>query len=258
MGCHPTRCNDFQPDADKYYTQLCDAIEMHRKKIVAIGECGLDYDRLHFCAADVQRIYFERQLDLVAKYQLPLFLHCRNAFDDFYEIIQRNLMKISQNGGVVHSFDGTIEQARKLIELGFYIGINGCSLKTDEQLKVVAELPNERILVETDCPWCAIRPSHAGKMNSDLAIFSFICKLQLMFDFCIFFSQQQKGSKFIKTKWPSTKKKDKWTKDTLIDGRYEPAQIIQVLEVIAGCKNENVDTLANQFYTNTMNLFFKS
>lgn len=65
-----------------------------------------------------------------------------------------------------------------------------------------------------------------------------------------------KGSKFIQTKWPTTKKKDKWTKDTLIDGRYEPAQIVQVLEVIAGCKNENIDTLANQFHANTMSLFF--
>lgn len=60
----------------------------------------------------------------------------------------------------------------------------------------------------------------------------------------------------MKTKWPATKKKDKWTKDTLIDGRYEPAQIIQVLEVIAGCKDENVDTLAEQFHQNTLNLFF--
>lgn len=162
MGCHPTRCNEFVNDPDKYYADLCEAIEKYRSKIVAIGECGLDYDRLHFCAADVQRIYFEKQLDLVEKYRLPLFLHCRNSFDDFYEIVQRNLPRII-NGGVVHSFDGTIEQALKLIELGFYIGINGCSLKTEEQLKVVAAIPNDRILVETDCPWCAIRPSHAGK-----------------------------------------------------------------------------------------------
>lgn len=164
MGCHPTRCNEFEQDPDSYYAQLCTAIEKHRDKIVAIGECGLDYDRLHFCKADIQRIYFERQLDLVTKYKLPLFLHCRNSFDDFYEIIQRNLEKIT-NGGVVHSFDGTIEQALKLIDLGFYIGINGCSLKTDEQLNVVAKIPNDRILIETDCPWCAIRPSHAGKCN---------------------------------------------------------------------------------------------
>lgn len=167
MGCHPTRCNEFESDPEKYYTQLCGAIEEHIDKVVAIGECGLDYDRLHFCKADVQKLYFERQLDLVMKYKLPLFLHCRNSFDDFYDIVQRNLDKIT-NGGVVHSFDGTIEQALKLIDLGFYIGINGCSLKTEEQLNVVANIPNERILVETDCPWCAIRPSHAGKFIYDI------------------------------------------------------------------------------------------
>lgn len=161
MGCHPTRCNEFEPDSEKYFSQLCTAIEENRNKIVAIGECGLDYDRLQFCTVDVQKKYFERQLDLVVKYKLPLFLHCRNSSNDFYEIIQQNQAKVT-NGGVVHSFDGTLEEAQKYIELGFYIGINGCSLKTEEQLKVVAAIPNERILVETDCPWCAIRPSHAG------------------------------------------------------------------------------------------------
>ncbi|XP_031632613.1 uncharacterized protein LOC116346608 isoform X2 [Contarinia nasturtii] len=224
MGCHPTRCNEFKSDPDKYYAQLCAAIDENKDKVVAIGECGLDYDRLHFCTADVQKTYFERQLDLVSKYRLPLFLHCRNSFDDFYNIIQRNLAKIT-NGGVCHSFDGTFAQAKKLIDLGFYIGINGCSLKSEKQLEVVAHIPNERILIETDCPWCQIRPSHAG-------------------------------SKFIKTKWPTTKKKEKWTEDTLIDGRYEPTQIIQVLEVLAGCKNENIDVLADQIYENTMHLFF--
>lgn len=108
MGCHPTRCNEFETDPEKYYGQLCTSIEENRSKIVAIGECGLDYDRLHFCKADVQRQYFERQLGLVTKYKLPLFLHCRNSFNDFYDIIQQNLARIT-NGGVVHSFDGTIE-----------------------------------------------------------------------------------------------------------------------------------------------------
>lgn len=164
MGCHPTRCSEFAEAPDQYFGKLCEAIETHRQKIVAIGECGLDYDRLKFCPADVQCIYFERQLDLVAKYNLPLFLHCRNSFDDFHNIIQRNVAKIT-NGGVVHSFDGTLEEAKKFIEFGFYIGINGCSLKTEEQLQVVAQIPNDKILVETDCPWCAIRPSHAGTVT---------------------------------------------------------------------------------------------
>lgn len=64
------------------------------------------------------------------------------------------------------------------------------------------------------------------------------------------------GSKHIKTTFPTTKKKDKWTADTLIDGRYEPAQIIQVLEVISAVKEQSIDTLAAQYHENTMKLFF--
>lgn len=161
MGCHPTRCLEFAENEDSYYNNLCRSIEKYRSKVVAIGECGLDYDRLKFCPADVQQTYFEKQIDLVDKYELPLFLHCRNSFDDFYDIVQRNAAKI-RAGGVVHSFDGTLQQAKAFIDLGFFIGINGCSLKTDEQLKSVAQIPSSHILLETDCPWCAIRPSHAG------------------------------------------------------------------------------------------------
>lgn len=225
MGCHPTRCGEFVADPENYYKKLCDYIEMNRPKVVAIGECGLDYDRLKFCKADVQRKYFERQLDLVAQYELPLFLHCRNSFDDFYDIVSRNRPKIKA-GGVVHSFDGSLAQAMQFIEFGFYIGINGCSLKTEEQLKTVSGIPPDKILVETDCPWCSIRSSHAG-------------------------------SKLIKTKFPTVKRKENWTKDTLIDGRYEPAQIVQVVEVIAALRNESIESLAAQFHSNTMELFFK-
>lgn len=174
MGCHPTRCLEFAENADKYYNDLCTAIETNRDKVIAIGECGLDYDRLKFCPADVQRTYFEKQLDLADKYKLPLFLHCRNSFDDFYDIVKRNAAKIKA-GGVVHSFDGTLDQAKAFIELGFFIGINGCSLKTEEQLQSVAQIPSSHILLETDCPWCAIRPSHAGENSLTFLHFSSIC-----------------------------------------------------------------------------------
>lgn len=162
MGCHPTRCGEFGADPTAYYEMLCDALQKHREKIVAIGECGLDYDRLNFCDKATQKTYFERQIDLVQQFKLPMSLHCRNAFDDFYEILTRNASKIT-NGGVVHSFGGTIDQAMKFIDLGFHIGLSGCSLKTEKQLEVVAQIPNGSILLETDCPWCGIRPSHAGE-----------------------------------------------------------------------------------------------
>lgn len=193
--------------------------------MVAIGECGLDYDRLKFCDADTQRIYFEKQLDLVVTHKLPLFLHCRNAFDDFFDIIQRNAHKVRETGGVVHSFDGTLEQAQKFIEFGFYIGINGCSLKTQEQLDIVAQLPLNRIMLETDCPWCGIRPSHAGY-------------------------------KLVKTKFETVKRKDKWSETAMVDGRNEPAQIRQVLDVLASIFGKDEEQLAEQFYLNTCALFF--
>ncbi len=100
--------------------------------------------------------YFEKQLELADKFNLPVFLHCRAAHDDLVSILERNKQKVRE-GGVVHTFDGTLEQAKKFIAMGFHIGINGCSLKTESNLEVIKEIPNDKILIETDCPWCEIR-----------------------------------------------------------------------------------------------------
>ena len=165
-------------------------------------------------------------MDLTDKYELPLFLQCRNAHDDFIKIIESNKSKIKR-GGVVHTYDGSLENAKKLIALGFHIGLNGCSLKTESNLDVVKSLPNDKILLETDAPWCEIRPAHAS-------------------------------SKFVKTKFESVKKqqKQKWQKDVLVVGRNEPCTIVQVLEAIAGVKGEDADKLSEVFYNNTMKVFF--
>lgn len=224
VGCHPTRCGEFESDPEGYFTALCNIIEQNRNKVVAIGECGLDYDRLNFCEKGLQLKYFEQQLKLSQKYDLPLFLHCRNAHDDFIDILTNNLDKIPKRG-VVHTFDGTLDVAKKLITLGFFIGINGCSLKTAENLRVITEIPDDFIMLETDSPWCEIRPSHAG-------------------------------SKYVKTVFPSVKKKEKWSKEMLIAGRCEPVMITQVLEVLAGVKKEPEEKLAKQYYNNTLGLFF--
>lgn len=248
MGAHPTRCGEFLPDPEGYYNQLRSKIETNRGKVVAIGECGLDYDRLHFCDAETQRLYFEKQLSLAAEFGLPLFLHMRNAAADFMSILERNRDKMRQcGGGVVHSFTGTLEEAQSILAFGgLYIGLNGCSLKTADNAEVVRQLPNDRIMLETDCPWCGIRPSHAGH-------------------------------KHVATRFPTVKKKEKWTSETLIDGRCEPCQIrlaergkqlqyppwlinifrfSQVLEAIAGIKQEPKEKLAELYYQNTLDLFF--
>jgi len=119
-------------------------IKNNRSKVVAIGECGLDNQRLHFCSKEIQEKfvashyycqvshiisyiyfrYFEMQLKLSEDFNLPLFLHCRDAASTFLDILKKNSNFI-KSGGVVHSFDGSLNEAKDIINLGFYIGING-------------------------------------------------------------------------------------------------------------------------------------
>ena len=190
-------------------------------KVVAVGECGLDYDRLQFCPKEVQVKYFERQLLLAEKTRLPLFLHCRNSFGDFMGIMKRN--RAAFNGGVMHSFDGTLEEAREAVNFGLYIGLNGCSLKSAQNLDVVKSIPIGSMLLETDAPWCEIRPSHA---SASLVSTHFPCR-----------------------------NRDKWEPGMSVKGRNEPRNILQVLEVVASLKGMDQGDLAEQVYKNTCTLF---
>ncbi|CAG9764426.1 unnamed protein product [Ceutorhynchus assimilis] len=225
VGCHPTRCSEFEQDGnnpDEYLNNLGNLVKENASKVVALGECGLDYDRLQFCTKELQKKYFELQLKLNESLNLPLFLHCRNSADDLYDILSKYKFQ-----GVVHSFDGTIEEARKFLDLGYYIGLNGCSLKTQDNLDTVKELPSDKLLIETDCPWCDIRPTHAG--------FKFISKENKSF--------------------PSVKK-EKWKANHLVKSRNEPLNIRQVADIIAAVKNEPVEELCDRIFENTKKLFF--
>lgn len=128
---------------------------------VAFGEIGLDYDRLFLSAKEPQLKYFEAQLDLAIEIQMPLFLHSRAASEDFERLLGARIAQLPR-GGLVHSFTGTLEEMNRMVALGLDIGINGCSMKTEENLDVVKAIPLERIQIETDGPWvCTIprRPS---------------------------------------------------------------------------------------------------
>lgn len=226
VGCHPTRCNEFKdhPDGPEgYLTSLEKLILTGGTKVVAIGELGLDYDRLLFCDAETQKVHFEMQLGLASKFKLPLFLHNRNSIDDFIDILKRNSTKFQARGGVVHSFDGTVDDASRILDIGLYIGINGCSLKTAANLEVVKSIPTNRLMIETDCPWCEIRRTHAS-------------------------------FQYVKT--VLNKSKSANDPKLAVNNRNEPMNLVQVLEVLAAVRNEDIDKLSEQIYDNTMRVFF--
>jgi TatD DNase family protein len=157
--------DDYQDKLD----HLKSVLEIGHAKgyVKAFGEIGLDYDRLHFSSKIQQLTMFKKQLEVVASLKhlkIPLFLHMRAACDDFISILKPFLDdgSIERGNGVIHSFTGTEDELRKLQELGFYFSLNGCSLKTEENLEVAALIPISQLMIETDAPWCEVRKSHAS------------------------------------------------------------------------------------------------
>ena len=180
----------------------------------AFGEIGLDYDRLHFADKETQLKYFEQQLDLACELDMPLFLHSRAAATDFENLLRARLDRLPRRG-VVHSFTGTLEEMQAIVSLGFDVGINGCSMKTEENLAVVKEVPLERLQIETDGPWCEMRPSQASAKFTEGA-----------------------------PELPKAVKKEKWSENTMVKGRNEPCAITRVAWAVAAVKGLKVEEVA--------------
>lgn len=155
VGIHPNYAKEVEED----YIQKLRELSKH-KKVVAIGEIGLDY-HYDFSSKDVQRKCFLEQLELVRETGLPVVIHNREADEDVYEIL-----KDSSTHGVMHCFSGDTSLALKYIELGYVLGVGGIvTYKNADTLKdVVKNIPLDYLVVETDAPYLSPVP-HRGKRN---------------------------------------------------------------------------------------------
>ena len=121
--------------------------------VIAIGECGLDYNR-DFSPRDIQRRWFVKQAELAAEFSLPLFLHERDAFIDFSIILKEHIKAIP--AAVVHWFTGTGDELEYYLSLGCYIGVTGwiCDERRGRHLReLVKIIPGDRLMLETDSPY---------------------------------------------------------------------------------------------------------
>ncbi len=150
---------------------------LNQKKVMAVGEIGLDYYR-DLSPRNLQREYFEHQLEIAQQRHLSVILHVRDAYFDAYDIIRHfNLV------GVVHSFNGEKDDLKRFFDLGFYIGVGGMATykKNDDLRKILSFAPLDRILTETDCPYLAPQPVR-GKRNEPKYVRFAIETLSLIFN----------------------------------------------------------------------------
>ena len=156
-GVHPHQVDEF---ADADWPALVALFD--DPKVRAVGETGLDYYYDHGDRAR-QRSMFARHLELCGEVGRPVVVHIRDAFDDAYRIVEEVGLPA---GGVVHCFTGGPEECARAVALGFHISLSGiCTFKSAKALRrAVAEVPIERLLIETDSPFLAPTP-HRGKRN---------------------------------------------------------------------------------------------
>jgi len=160
VGVHPHDAKLFDAAAEQRLINLAKQSE----RVIAWGEIGLDYHYDH-SPREVQRSVFRRQLQIARELNLPVVIHSREANDDTINILREELTGY-ERAGVLHCFGGSLAMARDAIDLGFYISFAGnLTFKKAEDLRDVArQLPLNRLLVETDCPYLTPVPFR-GKRN---------------------------------------------------------------------------------------------
>jgi TatD DNase family protein len=173
VGFHPHDSKDL---TDQSLSELA-RLAQH-KKVVALGEMGLDFYR-NLSPREIQMSAFEKQIHLARELELPIVVHVREAWDDALAVLKR--CHASDVGGVLHAFTGNAEQARQAMKMGFLLGCGGMLTYPDSPAsRVVKELPLESILVETDCPYLAPVP-HRRRRNQPAYVELVLNKLSELF-----------------------------------------------------------------------------
>lgn len=170
VGVHPHDVAKLdEDDMDRLYGLS------QRDKVVAIGEIGLDY-YYDSSPRDIQKDWFIEQIELAKEMELPIIVHSRDAAKDTFDIIKGT--EAGDVGGVIHCFSGSVEMAKDYIEEGFYIGVGGIVTFTDANkiIEVVKQIPLEKILIETDCPYLSPIPNR-GKRNESTNLVYIVDKI---------------------------------------------------------------------------------
>lgn len=169
MGLHPTYVKDNYLDELQHVEE-----ELAKRKFYAIGEIGIDlyWDKTHL---KEQQIAFRKQIQLAKQYKLPIVIHCREAFDEIFEILEEE--KSADLFGVFHCFTGTYEQALQAISYNMKLGIGGVvTFKNGKIDQFLNQIDLEHIVLETDSPYLAPIPFR-GKRNESSYLVNVIDKL---------------------------------------------------------------------------------
>jgi TatD DNase family protein len=157
MGLHPCSVNEKFEEELTFIQNYID-----EKRVIAIGEIGMDlyWDKTFI---EEQKLAFRTQINWAKARKLPIVIHCRDAFDEIYEILLAEKDELLR--GIFHCFSGTETQANKIIELGFYLGIGGVlTYKNSGLSEAIKNIELKNIVLETDSPYLSPMP-HRGKPN---------------------------------------------------------------------------------------------
>lgn len=165
-GIHPECVKDAPPDSLEQITGL-----LGKPKVVALGEIGLDYHFAENAPRQEQIELCEKQILLAKRHRLPIIFHDRDAHGDTLALLQKH-----RPSGVVHCFSGSVEMAREVLKLGMYLGVGGAVTFKNARVpvEVAKMIPEDRLLVETDCPYMTPVP-YRGKRN-DSSLIPFIAE----------------------------------------------------------------------------------